>query len=250
MSEPSASRQAEQGRLVCHHAGFRTRNQVLIDDLSFVSEARYHGLALLGPNGAGKTTLLQMCHGLLVPSSGSVTWGGVQADRLIGHATVLVFQKPCLLHRSVQAQISYVLAARRVAGPMRARCIEEVLATMKLDHLRHRSSRSLSAGEQKRLMFACALALKPKILLLDEPSSELDMQSTKIVEQAIKQLQTRGAKVVMTSHNPAQVRRLCDEVVFIDHGRLLCHDECEAFFDQSVRRERVVCDFIEAYAFS
>ena len=245
-----AAHRPAQGRLVCDGLCFVVNNNVLIDNIGFVSEACYRGLALLGPNGAGKTTLLKLCHGLLNPSSGVVSWDGIAARRLLGHTTVMVPQKPCLLRRSVSAQINYVLAARHIPRTQRAARIDEVLATMKLSHLSHRSSWSLSAGEQKRLMFACALALKPEILLLDEPSAALDMQSTKVVEQVIKQLQVLGSKVIITSHNPAQVRRLCDEVVFIDHGRLLCHAECEVFFEQTTKQENVICDFINAYAFS
>ena len=237
-------------RLVCERLGFRINNNPLIDQLSFVSEARYRGLALLGPNGAGKTTLLRICHGLLKPGSGSVMWGGIAAHRLLGKSSVLIPQKPCLLRRSAYEQINYVLAARQIARSARHHRITEVLDAMRLSHLRDRLSWSLSAGEQKRLMFACALALRPRILLLDEPSSELDMQSTKIVEQAIRQLQSSGSKLIITSHNPAQVRRLCDEVVFIDRGRLLCHAECGEFFKRTTRQKGVICDFIEAYAFS
>jgi len=201
---------------VCYRVG----GDHLIQDVSLRFEAGPITL-VIGPNGAGKSLLLRLCHGLLAPESGSVTWGGSDADHAAKYQA-LVFQKPILLRRSVHANIAYPL---RIAGVLRDREIdnrvEEALELAGLEHIADRPAKVLSGGEQQKLALARARAQRPEVLFLDEPTANLDPRSLKDVEALIRALHDAGTKIIMTSHDMAQVKRLADEIVFIYDGRIV-----------------------------
>ncbi|MEM8870174.1 MAG: ATP-binding cassette domain-containing protein [Pseudomonadota bacterium] len=173
---------------------------------------------ILGPNGAGKSLLLRLLHGIIPPSDGSIeTVPGPQA---------MVFQRPVLLRRSVAANLSFAL---RAAGQPRTR-IHGLLERAGLSDKGDQAARSLSAGEQQRLALVRALACRPRILFLDEPTSSLDPASTQSIETLILAAADTGTKVVMVSQDPAQARRLAWDVVFLHKGRLVEHTLAEGFF--------------------
>lgn len=184
---------------------------------------------VLGPNGAGKSLLLRLCHGLLAPSSGSVQWKGPSAE----HARwrqAMVFQRPVLLRRSVAANIAYALHLRGFSRHERARRVRQALELTGLAALAHRSARVLSGGEQQRTALARAWALQPEVLFLDEPTSNLDPAATRAVEEVIQMFRRAGTKIVMTTHDLGQARRLADEVLFLNRGQLLEYRPAADFF--------------------
>jgi tungstate transport system ATP-binding protein len=189
---------------------------------------------VVGPNGAGKSLLLRLCHGLLRPSDGRVTWaGGADAAR----RQAMVFQRPVLLRRSVAANVRYALALRQVPRAARAARVADALDMAGLRPLAGRAARVLSGGEQQRLALARAWALRPEVLFLDEPTASLDPGATGAVEEVIRRFADAGAKIVMTSHDLGQVRRLADEVVFLHAGRVLEHGPVQTFFEAPRSRE-------------
>ena len=219
---------------------YAVRGHVLLEDLSFASAPEVC-TALLGANGSGKTTLLRLCHGLIEPQAGSVRWGQARPDEL-GRRIAMVFQKPCLLRRSARANVDYVLRLHGLSRGERRRRGEQLLSLVGLERYAERQALSLSGGEQQRLAVARACALNPEVILMDEPTARLDVESTAMVEDVIAGLKREGVKVILVSHNVPQVRRLCDEVIFLDRGRLIERGSCDEFFNNP--RSPTVCDFI------
>jgi tungstate transport system ATP-binding protein len=142
----------------------------------------------------------------------------------------MVFQRPVLLRRSVLANTLYPL---KLAGLPREACLaraEEALALVGLADRVQDPARRLSVGQQQRLALARAAALQPELLFLDEPSASLDPAATRAVEEIVLTLARRGTKIVMTTHDLAQARRLAGDVVFLHRGRVLEQAPAEAFF--------------------
>lgn len=186
---------------------------------------------ILGPNGAGKSLLLRLCHGLLQPGAGTVRWLGPGAAHA-ARRQAMVFQRPVLLRRSVFANLDYVLALRGLERSRRAERIAALLAETGLSGLAERPAPLLSGGEQQKLALARAWAVEPEILFLDEPTASLDPGATLAVEALIARIAAGGTKIVMTTHDMAQARRIAAEIVFLHRGRVLEQGPAAAFFAQ------------------
>ena len=216
---------------VCYDAG----GQRLIHNLSCTLSAGSRSI-ILGPNGAGKTLTLRLCHGLLRPTAGSVRWLGPAAARA-GERQAMVFQRPVMLRRSAAANIAYALALRGVARRRRSEPVARALALVNLDAVARSPARALSVGEQQRLGIARAWSTEPEVLFLDEPTANLDPTATRAVEKAIQTIHDAGAKIVMTTHDLGQARRLADEVLFMHRGRLVERAPAADFFAGPKTRE-------------
>jgi tungstate transport system ATP-binding protein len=183
---------------------------------------------VVGPNGAGKSVLLRICHGLLPPTSGDVQFNGPETiDGRRRHA--MVFQRPVLLRRSALANVAYGLMLAGIPRRERVRLAEEALDRVGLRHLGSQAARVLSGGEQQRLAIARAWALQPELLLLDEPTANLDPSATQAIESSIQSMHEAGTKIVLITHNLGQAHRLGDEVVFLAGGRVLERTPVEQF---------------------
>jgi tungstate transport system ATP-binding protein len=189
---------------------------------------------VLGPNGAGKSVLLRALHGLIAPTSGTIEWG-MRNGRPPRQA--MVFQRPVMLRRSAIANINYALAVNGVPEPERTHRASAALSRVGLTSLAYRPARVLSGGEQQRLALARAWSLEPEILLLDEPTASLDPGATAEIERVIASIAAEGTRIVMTTHNLGQARRLADEVVFVDSGRATERTQADRFFDQPATPE-------------
>ncbi|MGI9303169.1 MAG: ATP-binding cassette domain-containing protein, partial [Gammaproteobacteria bacterium] len=144
----------------------------------------------------------------------------------------MVFQRPVMLRRSVSANVEYALKLCGVARAARAQHLRRVLELAGLTALAPRAARVLSGGEQQRLALARAWAMDPRILFLDEPTSNLDPGATRSVEDMIRSIHEAGTKIVMTTHDIGQAKRLADEIVFMYYGRVAEHGESSAFFER------------------
>ncbi|KIM00119.1 ABC-type tungstate transport system ATP-binding protein [Paramagnetospirillum magnetotacticum MS-1] len=211
--------------------GFAVGERSLLDGISLRLEAGLRTV-ILGPNGAGKSLLLRLCHGLLEPSIGRVKWVGAEEGEKVRRRQAMVFQRPVLLRRSALANIRYVLALRGVPWHKRGAQAMEALERFGLGSLALRPARVLSGGEQQRLALARAWASRPDILFLDEPTSSLDPAAALSVEMAVREFHASGTKIVMTTHDLGQARRLADEVVFLFQGRLVEHAPAAEFFKE------------------
>ncbi len=183
---------------------------------------------LIGPNGSGKTTLLRVAMGLIEPTAGRVTWGG--REHIPPQRRAIVFQRPAMLRRSTAANIEYALAQ---AGAMRSDWpahVAELLGLVGLAGFEARPARRLSGGEQQRLALARALARDPEILFLDEPTASLDPAATKAIEDVIRTVAARGIKVVMSTHDLGEARRLAGEIVLLHRGHVVESGTAADFF--------------------
>ena len=200
----------------------------LIKDFNCTFEAGPRTV-ILGPNGAGKSLLLRLCHGLLKPAGGEIIWHGASgADPLPAQA--MVFQRPVMLRRSVTANVDYALKLRGIARAERLELIDEALEKTGIRRFAQSSARVLSYGEQQKLALARVWALKPQVLFLDEPTASLDPAATHVIEEVIADIHAQGTRIIMSTHDLGQARRLADEILFLHRGRLLECSPAEQFF--------------------
>jgi ABC-type sugar transport system ATPase subunit len=199
------------------------RSEVLKDINLDVSESEV--LALIGPTGSGKTTLLRMIDLLDQPTTGHVFFKGVDICHLsskeklaMRRKMAIVFQKPVMFKASVYDNVCYGL---KVRGEGEAKA--EVLRALKeVDLLGYesRDANTLSGGEMQRIALARAIVIKPELLLLDEPTANLDPKSVQDINSLIKRLSNNGTTVIMASHNMLQCARLADRIVVMANGTI------------------------------
>jgi tungstate transport system ATP-binding protein len=206
--------------------------------LSGITATLEHGsrTVVLGANGAGKSVLLRLCHGLLRPTSGEVRWRTPEVPGA-PRRQAMVFQRPVLFRRSVLGNMTFALG---LAGVLRAERGERALAALDrvgLSALADRPARVLSGGEQQRLALARAWSLQPEVLFLDEPTANLDPGAVREIETVIEAIHAAGTKIVLVTHNLGQARRLGDEVLFLDRGRLVERTAIDLFFRQPASAE-------------
>jgi len=186
-------------------------------------------VALVGANGSGKSTLLRLLHGLLEPTLGS--WQAVPDLR-----QAMLFQRPRMLRTTVHRQVALALWLR--GTPWRQASVQglEALRTAGLQELASRSARTLSLGQQQQVALARAWALKPQLLLLDEPTASLDPHAKAEVEALMQRFadSRADATLVFASHNLGQVKRLAQRVIYLERGRLLADLPVTQFFDAAV----------------
>jgi tungstate transport system ATP-binding protein len=208
---------------------FEIGGRRLLHDLEFSLEPGARSI-ILGPNGAGKSLILRLCHGLAAPTSGSIRWNGKTAAEARARQA-MVFQRPVMLRRSVSANVGYALACRGVARSDRGPLVADALNRTGLtDHARV-PARVLSVGQQQRLALARVWVLHPEVLFLDEPTASLDPAATRDVEDIISSIHEAGTKVILTTQNLGQARRLADEILFLFDGRLLERAPVDRFFN-------------------
>ena len=204
-------------------------DKVLLDRLTFSIPSKSRTV-IMGANGAGKSLVLRILHGLISPSSGSVLWNGSVADARVRASQAMVFQRPVLLRRSAAKNIEFVLQGLPVEE--RLKKVHAILDEANLSHVGGTPARLLSGGEQQRLAIARAIACTPKILFLDEPTTGLDPASIHAVEQMIDTAHTMGVKIILVTHDLGQARRMADDIVFLDRGRVVECTSAQIFFAQ------------------
>jgi tungstate transport system ATP-binding protein len=190
-------------------------------------------LALVGPSGAGKSTLLRLLNFLESPSSGRIFYQGQAMD---GNAPLnvrrqitTVFQRPVLMQSSVYENAVYGLRLRGQSANSR---VTDLLARVGLAELAKAPARKLSGGEMQRVALARALVIDPSVLLLDEPTANLDPYNIGLIEDIVRRHnRERSTTVVLVTHNVFQARRLADRVGLMLNGRLIEVADTPQFFD-------------------
>lgn len=212
---------------------FNSGDRQIIDHLDLKLNAETLSV-IMGPNGAGKSVLLRLLHGLLRPSAGQISWGNLGNPNEARIQQAMVFQQPVLLRRSVNANLEFVLkiSGRNKNNKGNKEYRDALLDQVGLLALARQPARSLSGGEQQRLALARALATRPSVLFLDEPSASLDPASVMMIEKVVLDSHRNGTKCILVTHDVGQARRLADEVIFLHHGRLLEQSPAGVFFDK------------------
>lgn len=223
------SQESEILPLRVENVSFSVKGEHLLQDVSFELSAGPRTV-IVGPNGAGKSLLLRLCHGLIEPTSGSVTWLGAKSHEATMRQA-MVFQRPVLLRRTVAQNIDYGLKLHDVARANRPQIVDDVLNRTGLARFADKPARLLSGGEQQKLALARAWALKPDVLFLDEPTASLDPAAAHAIEDIVQTMHDEGTRIIMTTHDMAQAKRLADEVIFVHKGRVLEKTPAEHFFD-------------------
>ena len=185
---------------------------------------------IMGPNGAGKSIFLKILNGILTPTSGSITWNNKKQFSDTLNTQAFVFQKPILLRRSVIANLDYMDS---VLGNKKRISKDRLLKIVQLQKQKNQPARMLSLGEQQRLSLIRSLMLRPNLLLLDEPTANLDPASTKIIEDIILNLKMMGIKIIFVTHNILQAKRIADEIIFLNEGKMVEHLNKQEFFSNS-----------------
>ena len=185
---------------------------------------------IMGPNGAGKSIFLKILNGILTPTSGCITWNNKKQFSDTINTQAFVFQKPILLRRSVIANLDYMDS---VLGNKKRISKDRLLKIVQLQKQKNQPARMLSLGEQQRLSLIRSLMLRPNLLLLDEPTANLDPASTKIIEDIILNLKMMGIKIIFVTHNILQAKRIADEIIFLNEGKMVEHLNKQEFFSNS-----------------
>jgi tungstate transport system ATP-binding protein len=193
---------------------------------------------VIGPSGAGKSTLLRIINLLTPADSGKIYYGGKPApangqEKLaLQRRMAMVFQKTLLFKGSVWSNIAYGLKARKYSKAEIATRVNNLLNQLGMEELANQHADTLSGGEAQRVAIARAIAFEPELLLLDEPTANLDPANIELIEDMIINLaRSRDITVVMVTHNIFQARRIADQVIFIDQGQIVEMGPAEKIFN-------------------
>jgi tungstate transport system ATP-binding protein len=212
---------------------YEGRRVLQVDNLKI---ERGEVFALVGPSGAGKSTLLRLLNFLETPTSGRIRFLDVEFSpnqpMPLKHRrrVTTVFQRPLLLNRTVQANVEYGLRLRGLRDS--SGLIEKALEQVGLHQLARQRARTLSGGEAQRVALARAIVLQPDVLLLDEPTANLDPYNVGLIEEIVTNLnRERGTTLVLVTHNVFQAKRLARRVALMLEGQIVEVSEVEAFFE-------------------
>lgn len=213
----------------------RYQNRTVID-IGELAISEGEVLAIVGPSGAGKSTLLRLLNFLEIPTSGTIHFHNTPFSArqpiplALRRRVTTVFQHPVLLQRSVAANVRYgiQLRQRHQFGDV----VQKALRMVGLHDLATQPARTLSGGEAQRVALARAMVIEPTVLLLDEPTANLDPHNVQMIEETVQQLNREtGCTVILVTHNLFQARRLADRVALMLDGRIVEVDEVQTFFD-------------------
>ncbi|MCX8207549.1 MAG: phosphate ABC transporter ATP-binding protein [Methanothrix sp.] len=209
-------------------------------------------LGIIGPTGAGKTTLLRVMDLIEIPSTGRVLFRGEapesESERLAARRRIgVVFQRPVMLRGSVYDNVAYGLRIRRLSKEEIDERVRAALSDVGLEGYERRPARMLSGGEMQRVALARALAISPELLILDEPTANLDPGTSYVIEDLISRAKMIGMTTVISTHDLPQAVRLADRIAVIMDGRVISSgsadllmnsdsDEVKAFLHAGMQR--------------
>jgi tungstate transport system ATP-binding protein len=173
---------------------------------------------LVGPNGSGKTTFLRTMHGLERISAGRISWAC--DDATARQRQAFVFQSPIVMRRSVVDCIAFPLLLHGIGRSAARDKAAEWAGRVGLGDALDRSAQVLSGGEKQKLALARALVRDPDILFLDEPCANLDGSATREIEAILHAARANGTRIVMSTHDLGQARRLADDMLFLYGGKV------------------------------
>ncbi|MDD1759569.1 MAG: ATP-binding cassette domain-containing protein [Methanothrix sp.] len=204
----------------------------ILDDIQLTVE-RGKVLGLIGPTGSGKTTLLRLINLLEEPTLGSIAFDGIEVTALpekeklkARRRMAMVSQKPVMFKGNVRYNVSYGLKIRGKEDPER---VTDALKAINLSGYESRDANTLSGGEMQRIALARALVLEPELLLLDEPTANLDPNSSASIEDIIRGLAGKTT-VILATHNMQQCQRLANNVAVLIKGALAAHGRPKEVF--------------------
>ena len=169
---------------------------------------------IIGANGAGKTIFLKLLSGLINPDNGEIK---TRSKDFSFSSSAMVFQEPIILRRSVLSNILFVIEKIQ---PHQKIMASELMDTLGLSGKDNQNAQTLSAGEKQRLSLARALITQPKILLLDEPTANIEPTSTIFIEKVLKRKSSSGTKIFFVTHDINQAKRLANDIIYLESGQV------------------------------
>ena len=212
--------------LLINNLSFSRNDTKIFENLS-LSLSNKQITQIKGRNGSGKTTLLEALYGLRKLSRGKVEWS--MHGSLAAKEQAFVFQAPIMLRRSVIENLIYPLRVRQISKLI---ATEEAVSWAKkisLENKINQKATLLSGGEMQAIAIARALITKPKMLFLDEPTASLDGANKKVIEDILIFASKNGTKIVMSTHDLGQVKRLADDIIYLHNGIVESHSSKEEF---------------------
>lgn len=201
-------------------------------------------MGLIGPNGAGKSTLIKIIAGLENPSQGKVYYNNEILQEKHYKDMTLVFQKPYLLRTTVFNDIAYPLVLRKESKEEINKKVNSIIEEMGLSEFKNKKTWTLSGGETQKVALARALTFKPRLLMLDEPTANIDPSSIAVMERMIRKINREDNTTVMViTHNLQQAKRICKDLVFMHKGMVMESGETNAVISKS--RSSVTKAFIQ-----
>lgn len=198
---------------------YGNRTVLNIDSLYFES-GKIHGI--LGQNGSGKSTFMRILAGLEPYDKGEVKYDGINLNSEIMQSITYSEQSSYLLRRSVFDNIAYPLIIRKVSKEIIKEKVEEIMETFEISRLKDQLATKLSGGESQKVALARAMVFRPDLLIVDEPTANIDPNSTKVIEKNLMRLnKEKGTTILIVTHNIAQCSRICDNSVFLNDGKLI-----------------------------
>lgn len=173
---------------------------------------------LLGPNGAGKSTTLEMIEQIISPDAGKILFEGEKPGASFQEKLGIQFQKTALFPKLTAAECLNTYAKFYA----QTRDVNELIEKFQLSDFLSRRHDKLSGGQRQRLLLAMALISRPKLILLDEPTTGLDPQSRRALWRAIEEIRKSGESVILTTHYMEEAEKLCDRIAIVDHGKIIC----------------------------
>ncbi len=204
--------------LIRHYQGVKA-----VDGISFTIE-RGRCFGLLGPNGAGKTTTVEMLEGINEPTSGSILYQGRPLGRRFRDEAGIMFQTTALQD---YITVRETLEMFQQIYP-RTTPLQDLIKSCSLEEFLDRDTRKLSGGQRQRLLLAIALVNDPEVIFLDEPTTGLDPQARRNFWELVQSIKQRGKTIVLTTHYMEEAYRLCDDIIIMDHGRIIAQGTPDA----------------------
>lgn len=190
-----------------------------IDSLT-IDKGNIYGI--IGPNGAGKSTMIRIIAGLEEATNGKISYNGRSLDAEYSKNITYMKQRPYLFRTSVFNNIAYPLKIRKYDKKTIERRVNDIMEEFKVSDLRGQLATSLSGGESQKVSLARALVFEPKILLLDEPTANIDPNSIELIEKIIsKRNKEKKMTTIIITHNIGQAKRLCHRVIFMREGKIV-----------------------------
>lgn len=205
-----------------YNVSFKNCDELIINNLSIKIKSGDF-ISIVGPSGSGKSTFLKLCNHLYSPSKGKILFKGTNLADLdptdLRKSICYCFQTPYLFGRSVLDNVTFPFKVRNMSADTNKVNDLFDLFNMNKDFL-HKDISNLSGGEKQRIALIRSLIFKPEILLLDEVTSALDVDNTKIVEDVISKLNKEGMTILWITHNPVQSRKYANKIATIEKGSL------------------------------
>ena len=211
--------------LVINNLNFNISNNKILKDINLNSNEKKITI-IAGNNGSGKSTLLKILHGLIETPRNTIQWGEFSIPE-IKHSQSMVFQSPILLNRTTYDNLLYVVKNKKIKDKY---YIDKIVEKLNLKSIEKVNTKYISGGERQKVAIAMSIIGDPKIIFLDEPTSQLDPAYKNEIEGIIKDLAENETKIFMTSHDIAQIKRIGKEIIFLDKGEVIYNNTVEKFF--------------------